>query len=329
MILRSHLGIINVLSSNALCIWLLVFSGGCRTLYDFSASVVHNFSTPRAVAHRVINSPRDSTRLSVVWIGHSTVLILIDDKIIITDPWLTNHVGELKNRLTEPGIDIDSLPSCEIILLSHSHFDHLNLGSLGLIAKRFPEAHLVFPEGLEEFLPNYSFSLEQMHKPSEKRREYIGESRLIDSVKITTVAAFHWGGRYGLDGLLWGSEDYTAYIIEYHGLTVYFAGDTGYDDEFFKILGKQYTIDLALVPIGPCDDPNSIHKQQRHVYPKGALKIVEDTQARIMVPIHYGTIYEPLEMYKPRDVLEDALKSSPDLQAKVRILEVGELYIVK
>ncbi len=212
---------------------LILSSCGCKTMSDVFENATLNFRKPEKV-NKIYKPVRDDVRLSALWVGHVTVLLQIDDKVIITDPFLTNNIAELQKRVVEAGIEIDSLDNIDIILLSHSHFDHTNLGSLGLLEERFPDAKLVFPKGLEEFLPDYSFDFIPMKKADEKNKVYTGESKIIGGVKITSVAAFHWGGRYGLDGLIWGYDTYTGYIIEYNGITVYFSGDTAYDSEFFK-----------------------------------------------------------------------------------------------
>ena len=112
-------------------------------------------------------------------------------------------------------------------------------------------------------------------------------------------------------------------------MTVYFSGDTAYDKEFFKYLGENYEIDMEFIPIGPCKDCEKLHKKNRHVYPKGALQILEDSEAKIMIPIHYGTIKELSDPDKPKYVLEDLILNKPEVKNKVRILEIGEQIIIK
>lgn len=302
---------------------------GCRTLYDFSDNVLNNFSSPEKVKNRITKPLNDSIKFSALWVGHATVLIQIYDKVILTDPFFTNNIAELQKRIVEPGLDLKDLDRCDLIILSHSHFDHTNLGSLSLLEDRFPDCDITFPEGMEEFLPKLSFRFNRMKKADPDKKIYIGESRVINDIKVTTVTAYHWGGRYGLDGLLWGSEAFTGFILQYKDVTVYFSGDTGYDRDFFKFLGTNYDIDIEFIPIGPCKDCEKIHKKNRHVYPKGALMILEDTKAEIMVPIHYGTVKELSDPNEPKFVLQDMLLNLKDLKDRVKILGIGEQLIVK
>lgn len=308
--------------------FLLSFFSGCGTVNDILKNIENNFNTPQKVV-KIKNPIKDNVELSALWVGHVTVLLQIHDKVIITDPFLNNNIAEIQKRVVETGIEINDMDKCDIILLSHSHFDHLQLGSLNLLDKKFPSSKLVFPRGLEEFLPDYSFDLIPMKKAEEQNKIYIGEIKYIDSVKITTVAAFHWGGRYGLDGLIWGEEAYTGFIIEYKGVTVYFAGDTSYDDYFYKWLGENYNIDLSIIPIGPCTDCTEIDKPGRHLFPKGSLKVLVDTKSEVMIPVHFGAIIEKSHPDKPAEILKSLTKENSIYKNKVRILKIGEQIVLK
>lgn len=268
-------------------------------------------------------------KLSALWVGHATILLQMGDKVILTDPFLTDFVAQIQMRIQEPGIDINDLKQCDIILISHSHFDHLNFGSLEILNKKFPDAVLVFPDALKEFVPVYDFKLSPLKKSDYKKKKYIGETKIIDGVKVTSVAAYHWGGRYGLDGVLWDYDGYCGYIIEYGGYTVYFPGDTAYDKEFYKYLGEHYEIDLEFMPIGPCSDCTEIDKPNRHLYPKGALMILDDSKAKLMIPMHYGTIAELSDPEEPRIVLEELIKEKPEYKDRVKILKIGEQIVIE
>jgi N-acyl-phosphatidylethanolamine-hydrolysing phospholipase D len=107
-------------------------------------------------------------------------------------------------------------------------------------------------------------------------------------------------------------------------MTVYYAGDTGYDPDLFRSIGDTFAIDLAFIPIAPCYDPESIGTRY-HVGPAGAVKILEDTKACTMVPIHYGTLHEPLVPFDALEVFLGLIGKRNDLDDRVEILEIGEL----
>jgi len=305
---------------------LLIAVPSCNMFYIAVRNVPVFFSSPEPVPNKIREPIKDSVRLSALWIGHATVLLQMDDKVIITDPVLTETVGELARRVYEPGIDVDNIPPCDIILISHSHFDHLNYSSLEMLEKKGKKSALVFPQGLEEYLPNYDFNYVRLRNNSGYKYGFMGESRDVNGVKVTAVFARHWGGRYGLDGYLWGETDYTGFVLEYHGLSVYFAGDTGYDSTAFKSLGNTFNIDIALIPIGPCADCKNCGTKT-HIFPTDAIELFKDIKAKWMIPIHYGTfVYAQAEPELPLEALNEIVDKEK-LNDKVNVLKIGEQKI--
>jgi N-acyl-phosphatidylethanolamine-hydrolysing phospholipase D len=284
------------------------------------------FETPKEVSNKITDPIKPGVRLSALWIGHSTVLLQMDDKVIITDPVLTETVGEFARRVVEPGIDPENIPKCDIILISHSHFDHLSYSSLELLEKKSKGASLVFPYGLESFLPYYNYNFVRMENDNGYLHNIIGEQKLINGIKVSSVFAHHWGGRYGVDGYVWGDHSFTGYILEYNGMTVYFAGDTGYDSVKFKQIGNLYKIDLALIPIGPCADCDRCGPPN-HVFPPDAVMIYKDTKAKWMLPIHYGTLYFAQGDPELPLISLNKIVTRDSLQNKIIPLNIGEQKI--
>jgi N-acyl-phosphatidylethanolamine-hydrolysing phospholipase D len=295
------------------------------------------FDSPAKVQNKIKEPIKDNVKLSALWVGQSTVLLQIDDKVIITDPVFDNVIAGIMMRKVEAGLDISSIPKLDLILVSHAHMDHLSFPTLDKLDKRFPHTTLVIPDGVEKYLPSYNMKIIKMRTGNSEKRNYIGETRIIDGIKITTVYANHQGGRFGLDSYLWDVPGCTGYIIQYKGITVYFAGDTSYDEKAFKELGKKYKIDLALIPMGPCRECDSIGNF-RHVASLGALMILDDTRAKYMIPIHFGTIEYFNDPNTPMYVLKDLIKkynsktvtgiaASAPYSEKIKILKPGEQYI--
>lgn len=244
---------------------------------------------PRMITTPVI----PNTNLAVACVGHATVLIQMRDKIILTDPLFTNSIGMLVKRCVNPGLDPAILPKVDFTLISHMHFDHFSYGSLEEIPKN---GDLIIPDGLARYTPDFGFKEVDELKPWEVVQN--------DSVRITAVPVQHFNGRYGFDGAWLGRLGYTGYVIEYKGIVVFFAGDTGYDPELFKEIGRRFKVDLALIPIAPGGGAGVGGRV--HASPRGALKICEDVGAKYMVPIHFGTM---------------AYGSSPDPVAQLEALK--------
>jgi L-ascorbate metabolism protein UlaG (beta-lactamase superfamily) len=250
-------------------------------------------------------------------VGHATVLIQIHDKVIITDPVFTKTVGLLAKRSVEPGLDPATITSLNAILISHLHFDHFSYGSLGMLPR---QATLIVPPGAGDYTPDFGFA----HTREATTWEPIEE----DGLRITPVPVQHFGGRYGFD-VLWGSDHpFTGYVIEYKGITVFFAGDTGYNPEFFREIGRRFSIDLALIPIAPVQ-PREFMKRV-HTDPGEALQVFEDLGAKIMIAIHHDTFFQGLEpeVGYAKNILK-MLVEERGLQDRVMLLDIGEQIVLK
>ena len=271
----------------------------------------------RPVTHKVAEPLRSDVGLSILWVGHATVLIQIYDKIIITDPVFTKTVGLLAKRSVEPGIDPAAITRLNAILISHLHFDHFSYGSLDMLPK---QATLILPPGGAEYSPEFGFS----NTREGKTWEAIDE----DGLRITPVPVQHFGGRYGFD-VLWGpARPYTGYVIEYKGITIFFSGDTGYNPDYFKQIGQRFHIDVALLPIAPVE-PREFMKRV-HTDPAEALQAFEDLGAKILIPIHHDTFFQGLEPevgYAKK--LMQILIEERALQNRVNLLTIGEQIVLK
>jgi L-ascorbate metabolism protein UlaG (beta-lactamase superfamily) len=266
---------------------------------------------------RMITTPIiPNANLAVGWVGHATVLLQIRDKIILTDPLFTNSIGMLVKRFVKPGLDPKILQKVDFTLISHMHFDHFSFGSLEEIPKN---GELIVPDGLAGYTPDFGFKEVAMLKPWEVVKE--------DSVRITAVPVQHFNGRYGFDGAWLGTLGYTGYVIEYKGIVVFFAGDTGYNPEFFKEIGRRFKIDLALIPIAP--GGGSGYGGRVHVSPRGALKICEDVGAKYMVPIHFGAMAygSPPDATAQLEALREAAIQEGVVD-RVIALQVGEQRVL-
>ena len=219
-------------------------------------------------------------KIEFYWVGHATVLMRLYDKWIITDPNFSSRTGGIVKRLSEPGIDVATVKPVDAIVISHNHFDHLDAPSLKILAG---SKHLFAPKSGFAYTPKDVAAVE--HKVVE------GYSAQDGDLKITAVPVAHFGGRLLVDNL-WDGDPYTGYIIEYKGVTVFFAGDTGYHPEYFRSLRTKYKIDVALIPVGPAGGFTSGGIGNAvHVNPYGALQIYRDCGARYMIPIHHSTFY--------------------------------------
>jgi L-ascorbate metabolism protein UlaG (beta-lactamase superfamily) len=274
------------------------------------------FSTPKPVANRTTHPQRPDARLAVLWIGHATTLLQLDDKFVLTDPLLTSSAGQFSVRLQEPGLDPANLPPLDAVVVSHMHFDHLSLGSLDLVESR--TRRLFVPRGGMVYIPNYAFDVREL-APWDSFEE--------GGLRVTAVPVKHVGFRYGVDAA-WMTDSFTGYVFEYHGLTVYFAGDTAYDGDKFRAAAARFpSIDLALIPISPIHPRE--YMEATHVDPVEALRAFADLGARTMVPIHYDTLVNGFDAPgEPRAVLEREMQARGLGPDRVKILPIGGQAVI-
>ncbi len=288
------------------------------------------FDEPKKVK-KIGNPVHDSVKVSVLWAGHSTTLVQIYDKVIMFDPFFNKRFSGLLLRRTELGLNLDSLKQLDVIFVSHSHIDHLSYSSLERLTDQFPKTKLVFPRGVENYLPDYDITMIRVDKTDTKFKNFIGKPVYIDGLKVTPVFAYHTGGRYGIDTYTWREEGTTGFIIEYKDVCFYYAGDTGYHDKAFKVIGEKFNIGVSLIPIGPCRNCDSLGFKY-HTSSIEALELFKDIKAQYMIPVHYGAARYFTDENKPLYVMNeliDSLTAYRDLREKVIPLKVGEQKIWK
>ena len=296
---------------------LIVIGLGAPACSLFGPKDMFNLFFGSTTKPPVIADPvREDVRLAVLWAGRSTMLIQVKDKLILTDPFLSDFAGGMMRRVVSAGIDLESLLRLDLVLLSHAHFDHLCYASLGMIAERFPGAALAFPQGVEPFLPDVPLNLVRL-KTFDFKERLFGQKETVEGVAVTPVYAGHSGGRYQIDSMIWGAKGHCGFILEYDGLTVYYSGDTSYDPKAFKEIGRNYDIDVALVQVGPCRECYGRGTSQ-HASSSESLELFLDLRADFMIPVHYGALPEGTEPHYPAQVLKDLIgkreAESPDLK---------------
>jgi L-ascorbate metabolism protein UlaG (beta-lactamase superfamily) len=249
--------------------------------------------------------------VEVTLINHATVLVKLDGLYFLTDPMFGFSVSFFLPRLQRVGIPLEELPPLESILVSHNHYDHLNLRSLRRLRGSKTEK-LILASGDGPYARRTGFKTFWELKWH--------ESVSLESVRITCVPAKHCSGRKWWDR---NRSAYCGYVLEGREGTVYFAGDTAYDSHF-RALSERFSVDIALLPIGAYK-PYEWFKNI-HLTPQGALKAFTDLNARHLVPIHWGTFKisdEPMSE-PPRLLQEEA--ANLGLTARVHILKNGESF---
>ncbi len=223
---------------------------------------------------------RQSDRDRLTWLGHASFLLRLDGRTILTDPYLSDHASPLPplgpKRFAPPGLPVQRLPPIDLLLLSHSHYDHLDLPTVGALAGK-ERTLVVVPLGLGRYFRERGY-------PEVEELDWYQELTQGE-LKVTALPAIHFSRRTFFDRnrTLW-----TGYALQGRSRRVYFAGDTAYGAVFPEIGRQQAPFDLALLPIGAYE-PRPL-MQGSHATPEEALQIARDLRARRLVGMHWGTI---------------------------------------
>ncbi|MFH5832146.1 MBL fold metallo-hydrolase [Halalkalibaculum sp. DA3122] len=228
------------------------------------------------------------------FVNHATFLIQTQGFNILTDPIWSYRASPYQwigpRRMRPPGLKFEDLPDIHMVLISHNHYDHLDIDTV----IRLNEIHdplFVVPLGVASYLEENGI-YNTVELDWWQRHEY------SSNLSVSGVPAQHFSGR-GLtdrDKTLW-----CGYVLEQPNGNIYFAGDTGYDG-FFEDIGRRFApIDTGLIPIGAYRP--RWFMRPIHVNPDEAVQIHNDIRARQSIGMHFGTF--PLADEAMRDPIED------------------------
>jgi L-ascorbate metabolism protein UlaG (beta-lactamase superfamily) len=221
----------------------------------------------------------------VTFIGHSTFLIQTSLGNILTDPIYSERAGPMKfvgpRRVRRPGIAFDDLPQISMVLVSHNHYDHLDLPTLRALDRRF---HPLFVTPLENGA---------VLKPDGIRRVqeldwWEDATTTAPGIWLTPAQHFSSRGLFDRNRALWGG-----FVISTPSLRIFFAGDTGYGRHFREIRERYGRVDLALLPIGAYEP--RWFMEAIHMNPAEAVQAHLDLEARQSIGMHFGTFRLALE----------------------------------
>ena len=252
----------------------------------------------------------------IVWLGHASFFIRLAGISILIDPVFFSV--SLIKRLSPLPVSPEQFKNLDYILISHDHRDHCDEKSIALLAKNNPEANWLTGLNMDELLKDFNES--NKIQTAGWYQQYETDER----IKITYVPSRHWGRRSVNDTnlRLWGG-----YVIEAIGKTIYFCGDSGYGSHFADMARAFPDMDYCLVGIGAYKP--EFFMGQSHTSPADAVRAFQDTKAKTMIPMHYGTfdlsdepVGDPLRVLK-------RLEEEENLKGKVKYLKVGEMVLIR
>jgi L-ascorbate metabolism protein UlaG (beta-lactamase superfamily) len=227
---------------------------------------------------RPVARVQDSVK--VTFINHTSFLIQGDGTNILLDPVFSERSSPFQfagpKRMRPPGIRFADLPKIDVVILSHNHYDHLDLDTLRKLEAEHQPQYIV-PLGVKALLTRHGF----------RRCVELDwwDSHDVGPLRVQSVPAQHFSGRGTLDRdrTLW-----CGYIISMNFGTIYFAGDTGYNPITFKKIGERIqNIDISIIPIGAYKPVWFMSPV--HCSPEEAVKIHLDVRSKQSIASHFGT----------------------------------------
>ena len=279
---------------------------------------------PRPVANRGVpqlDAVLGTGDVAITFINHATFLIQAGGVAILTDPVWSERVSPFRwagpRRARPPGVAFDYLPDIDLVLLSHNHYDHLDLATLRKLRRAFAPAILA-AAGDARLIGQLGFR-------SLRELDWWESVPFADRLTITFVPAQHSSARGLFDRhrSLWGG-----YMIECAGHRIYFGGDSGYAAHFSDIRDRLGPPDIAMLPIGAYEP--RWFMAPIHMNPDEAVRAHRDLGARHSIGMHFGTFQltpEPID--RPQADLEAALAQAAVPRHEFITLHEGETRIYR
>ncbi|SDC08565.1 MBL fold metallo-hydrolase [Actinokineospora iranica] len=251
---------------------------------------------------------------ALTWVGHASYVIRMGGACVLADPVWSDRIPGTPRRITPPGVAWESLPRVDAVVISHNHYDHLDLPTL----RRLPgDTPLLVPGGSGKWFA---------------RRGFTGvvefdwwESATVAGVAFDFVPAHHWSRRGLRDtcASLWGG-----WVMTAGGVRVYHAGDTGYGHWFAEIGDRYPGIDVAMLPIGAYEP--RWFMSPVHMDPDEAVRALGDLGARRLASMHWGTFVLTREpVAEPLDRVRAAWAATGRPAEDLWDLAVGETRVLR
>lgn len=256
---------------------LTVPSNGAKLLHDaFFGGQVRRPAGPIPVVTDRLAPATDG--LHVTWYGHASALVEIEGRRILFDPIWSDRCSPSQQvgpkRLHRPPVALADLPQLDAIVISHDHYDHLDMETVDELVRR-QEAPFVVPLGVGAHLDRWGVPADRIVE-LDWRDEYT-----VDGVRLVCTAARHFSGRgVQRDATLWAS-----WIVAGPTRKLFYTGDSGYFDGYAEIGERHGPFDATLIQIGAYGDA----WPHIHMFPEEGVAAHADLRGGLMIPVHWAT----------------------------------------
>ena len=259
----------------------------------------------------------EGNRVRLTFINHSTFLIQTGGYNILTDPIYSRRCSPVSfvgpSRVHRPAIAFDNLPKIDVILISHDHYDHLDIATVSRLVKR-DRPHIYLGLGVAAHLDSRQRVTEL---------DWWEKVSVAPDFKLNFVEVRHFSGRTLIDrfSTLWGG-----FVLEVNDKKIYFGGDSGYGDHYKETFRRFGPMDIALLPIGAYSP--RFFMSDAHIDPRQAIQAHLDLRSRQSVGMHYGTFQLTAEKRdEPRQLLEEEKRRASIPSREFITLKPGSPFV--
>ncbi|WP_030538290.1 MBL fold metallo-hydrolase [Sphingobium sp. DC-2] len=279
--------------------------------------------------------------MTATWVGHATVLVQAAGLNILTDPVWSDYASPLPpfgpRRVAQPGIRFEDLPKIDLVVVSHNHYDHLDIPTLKRLWER-DRPKIITSLGNDTILKREGIpavALDWGQSISGAALNGLGSDTVIQcenyehcpDYRVHVIRNHHWSSRWGTDRnrALWSS-----FVIATRAGNIFFAGDTGAGDMAWpEEAARLGPIRLAMIPIGAFRFWPGQMESDSHIGPQRAVSVFEKLGASTAIPIHWGTFRLSFERWStPPRMLELYLRCAGIDRARFAPLRVGQSIAV-
>lgn len=253
----------------------------------------------------------NSDETTIVWFGHSSYFIRIENKNFLIDPVFSGHAGPLSFMVKAfPGSNeykAGDMPMIDYLILTHDHYDHLDYKTLGKLKSKIN--HIYCSLGVASHLKYWGFNINKISE-----LDWWQTEKLTDNLQLTAAPARHFSGR----GLKRNQTLWSSFIVRSPKHNLYLGGDSGYDSHFKEIGNKYGPFDLAVLEAGQYNKMWPLI----HMMPEETVQAAIDLKAKALLPVHWGKF--TLAMHAWDDSVKRVTTKAKELNMKVFTPRIGE-----
>jgi len=256
-----------------------------------------------------------SAKPVIVWFGHSSYLIRIENKNFLIDPVFSGNAAPLSFMVKAfPGSNIykpEDMPAIDYLILTHDHYDHLDFKTVRKLKTKVDKIYCSL--GVGSHLKYWGFDVNKITE-----MDWWETQQLENHISLIAAPARHFSGR----GIKRGQTFWSSFILKTRDHNLYLGGDSGYDLHFKEIGNKYGPFDIAILEAGQYNTMWPLI----HMMPEETVQAAVDLNAKALLPVHWGKF--TLAMHAWNDPVKRVLTKAKELNMKVLTPKIGQPLVL-